>query len=93
MTICAGMLCFVGIVLCADTLEAIGSVHRSEEKLVELPLVSGDLKVVLVCATDYGFFAEALIERISEALDRCAGTFSSARKSHRKRNIQVFVHQ
>jgi hypothetical protein len=34
MTICAGMLCTDGIVLCADTLESVGSVHRPVEKLV-----------------------------------------------------------
>jgi hypothetical protein len=81
MTICAGMLCSDGIVLCADTLESVGSVHRSVEKLVELPIVSDALTAVLVCATDDGIFADALIERISESLNRCAGTFSSAKNA------------
>lgn len=79
MTICAGMLCTDGIVLCADTLESVGSVHRSVEKLIELPIVSDALSAVVVCATDDGIFADALIERISESLNRCAGTFASAR--------------
>jgi hypothetical protein len=81
MTICAGMLCSDGIVLCADSLESLGSIHRSVEKLVELPIVSEGLKAVVVCATDDGIFADALIERISESLDRSDGTFASARSA------------
>jgi hypothetical protein len=81
MTICAGMLCSDGIVLCADTLEAVGRVHRSVEKLIELPIVSEDLKAVVVCATDDGIFSDALIERISDSLNRSDGTFKSARKA------------
>ena len=65
MTICAGMLCTDGIVLCADTLESVGSVHRSVEKLIELPIVSDALSAVVVCATDDGIFADALIENRS----------------------------
>jgi hypothetical protein len=34
---------------------------------------------VVVCATDDGIFADALIERIAESLNRCRGTFASAR--------------
>jgi hypothetical protein len=81
MTICAGMLCPDGIVLCSDTLEAVGSVHRSVEKLVELPIASDDIKAVVVCATDDGVFSDALVERISDSLNRCDGTFTSARKA------------
>jgi len=81
MTIAAAMMCSDGIVLCSDTLEAVGSVHRSVEKLKELPLASDDIKAVLVCSTDDGVFCDALIERISDALDRCNGTFPSARKA------------
>jgi hypothetical protein len=81
MTICAGMLCFDGIVLCADTLESVGSVHRSVEKLVELKISSDAMKAVVVCATDDGIFSDALIERISESLNRSNGTYASARKA------------
>jgi hypothetical protein len=81
MTICAGMLCTDGIVLCADTLESVGSVHRSVEKLIELPIVSDNLKTIAVCATDDGVFSDALIERISESLNRSDGTLTSARKA------------
>jgi hypothetical protein len=79
MTICAGMLCSDGIVLCADSLETVGMGHRFVEKLVELPLISDALSAAVVCATDNGVFADALIERISEAIDRSDGTFASAR--------------
>ena len=81
MTICAGMLCPDGIVLCADSLESVGSVHRSVEKLVELRIASDALRAVVVCATDDGVFSDALIERISESLNRSDGTFKSARKA------------
>lgn len=81
MTICAGMLCTDGIVLCADALESIGSIHRSVEKLVELPIVSDDLKAVVVCATDNAIFCDALIERISTSLDRSDRTFTSAKRA------------
>jgi hypothetical protein len=81
MTICAGMLCSDGIVLCADTLESVGSVHRSVEKLIELKIASDALKAVAVCATDDGIFSDALIERISDLLNRSDGTFKSARKA------------
>ena len=81
MTICAGMLCADGIVLCADAMESIGSVHRSVEKLIELPIVSDDLKAVVVCATDNGIFCDALIEKISTSLNRSDGTFTSARRA------------
>jgi hypothetical protein len=80
MTICAGLLCSDGIVLGADSLESSGSVHRNVEKLVKLRLVSDALSAVVVCATDNGTFADALIEKISEALDRSDGTFASARE-------------
>jgi hypothetical protein len=79
MTICAGMLCSDGIVLCADSLETVGMGHRFVEKLVKLPLISDALSAVVVCATDNGVFADALIEKISEAIDRSDGTFASAR--------------
>jgi len=81
MTICAGMLCPDGIVLCADTMEAVGSVHRPVRKLVELPIVSDAIKAVLACATDDAIFSDALIEKISEALDRSDGTFASAKEA------------
>jgi hypothetical protein len=81
MTICAGMKCPDGIVLCADTLEAVGSVHRSVQKLVELPLVSNGLSAVVVCATDDAVFSDALIEKISDELDLCDGTYHSAKNA------------
>jgi hypothetical protein len=79
MTICAAAMCPDGIVLCADTLESVGSVHRSVQKLVELPLVNDDLKAMIVCATEDAVFSDALIEKISESLDRSTGTLASAR--------------
>jgi hypothetical protein len=79
MTICAAAMCPDGIVLCADTLESVGSVHRSVQKLVELQLVNDDLKAIIVCATEDAVFSDALIEKISESLDRCTGTLASAR--------------
>lgn len=79
MTICAGMLCTDGIVLCADALEAVGAVHRSVNKLVELPIVSDDLHAVAVSATDDGVFSDALLENISDSLNLCDGTFASAK--------------
>lgn len=79
MTICGAMLCTDGIVLCADTLEAVGGVHRSVEKLVELPIVSDDLHAVAVSATEDGVFSDALLEKISDRLNRCDGTFASAK--------------
>lgn len=93
MTICAGMLCPDGIVLCADTMESIGSVHRSVEKLVELPIVSDALGAVVVCATEDGIFADALIERISESLSRCAGTFASARNAIENATLKYCTEQ
>jgi hypothetical protein len=81
MTICAGMLCSDGIVLCADALESVGSVHRSVEKLIELRISSDAMKAVVVCATDDGIFSDALIERISESLNRSIGTYPSARQA------------
>jgi hypothetical protein len=81
MTICAGMLCTDGIVLCADTMESVGAVHRSVEKLVELPIVSDELKAILVCATSNGIFADGLIERISDSLERSDGMLVSAKKA------------
>src|ERR1039458_9533332 len=68
MTICAGMLCTDGIILCADAMEAVGGVHRSVEKLVELAVVSDDLHAVAVSATDDVVFSDALLEKISESL-------------------------
>jgi hypothetical protein len=79
MTICAGTLCSDGIVLCADTMETVGSVHRSVEKLVELPIVLDGVSAVVVCATNDAVFSDALIERVSEYIDRSDGTFASAR--------------
>jgi hypothetical protein len=79
MTICAGMLCSDGVVLCADSLETVGIGHRYVEKLVNLPIVSDTVSAAVVCATDNGVFADALIEKISEAIDRSTGTFASAR--------------
>jgi hypothetical protein len=79
MTICAAMRCVDGIVLCADTLETVGNAQRYVDKLVELPLVSDDLKAIVVCATEDALFSDALIDKISEAIDRSNGTFSSAK--------------
>ena len=79
MTICAGMLCSDGIVLCSDSMEVIGTVHRSNDKLIELPIVFDHLKVVTVCSTNDGTFCDALIGKISTALNRSDGTFASAR--------------
>jgi len=79
MTICAGMLCTDGIVLCADTLESVGGVHRSVEKLVQLPIISDALSAVVVCATEDAVFSDALIDKISESLDHSDGTFASAK--------------
>jgi hypothetical protein len=79
MTICAGMLCSDGIVLCADTMETVGAVHRSVEKLVELPIVLNDMSAIVVCATEDAVFCDALIEKISDYLDRSDGTFASAK--------------
>jgi hypothetical protein len=79
VTICAGMLCSDGIVLCADSLEVVGIVHRSVKKLIELPIVSDDLKAVTVCSTNDGTFCDALIEKITDALNLSDGTFASAK--------------
>ena len=80
MTICAAMMCTDGIVLCADSLETVGNVQRSVNKLVELPLAHEALKAVVVCATDNAVFSDALIERISDSLELSDGTFFSAKK-------------
>jgi len=69
MSIAAAIVCKDGIVLCADsqeTLDQYFKVHKP--KLVELPLVSPDLKVVVVGAGD-GMFIDVLIEKISEKID------------------------
>jgi hypothetical protein len=79
MTICAGMLCSDGVVLCSDSMEVLGTVHRSVNKLIELPIIFDDLKVVTVCSTNDGTFCDALIDKISTALNRSDGTFASAR--------------
>lgn len=79
MTICAGMLCTDGIVLCSDSLEAVGTVHRAVNKLVELPIASDDLQVIAVMATDDGVFSDALLEKISDKLNFSTGTFASAK--------------
>jgi hypothetical protein len=79
MTICAAMPCTDGIVLCADTLEAVGAVHRSVNKLVELPIVSDDVQAIAVSATEDGVFSDALLEKISDRLNRSDGTFASAK--------------
>jgi hypothetical protein len=79
MTICAGMLCSDGIVLCSDSMEVLGTVHRSVNKLIELPIVFDDLKAITVCSTNDGTFCDALIDKISTALNRSDGTFESAR--------------
>lgn len=70
MTIAAGILCPDGIVLCADTQETIGTFKRIRPKLVELPIVCGDVSAVVVGSTDNAVFLDELVEKISEAIDR-----------------------
>lgn len=60
-------------------METVGAVHRSVEKLLELPTVLDDMSAVVVCATEDAVFCDALIEKISESLDRSDGTFASAK--------------
>jgi hypothetical protein len=81
MTICAGMLCADGLVLCSDSMEVLGTVHRSVNKLIELPIAFDELKAVTVCSTNDGTFCDALIDKISTALNRSDGTFESARNA------------
>lgn len=81
MTICAAVMCTNGVVLCADSLETVGNVQRSVNKLIELPLASDALKAVVVCATEDAVFSDALIDRIGDALDVSNGTFSSAKRA------------
>jgi hypothetical protein len=81
MTVCAGMHCTDGIVLCADALESIGTIHREVIKLKELPIVSDGLRAMVVCSTDNGVFADALMDKISDALNRSDDTFSSAKRA------------
>lgn len=60
-------------------METVGALHRAVEKLVELPLVLDGMSAVVVCATEDAVFSDALIEKISESLDRSDGTFTSAK--------------
>jgi hypothetical protein len=69
MSIAAAIMCADGIVLCADSQETIDQYFKVHKpKLIELPLVSPDLKAVVVGAGD-GMFMDILIERISEKID------------------------
>jgi hypothetical protein len=69
MSIGTGLICPDGIILCADSQETSGQYFKSHRpKLVELQLVSPDLKAVVVASGD-GSFVDMLIERISEQLD------------------------
>jgi hypothetical protein len=69
MSIAAAIKCTDGIVLCADSQETIGQytkVHKP--KLVDLALVSPDVKAVVVGAGD-SVFMDVLLEQISIKVD------------------------
>jgi hypothetical protein len=49
VTIAAGVMCPDGIVMCADSQETVGEYLKVfKPKLIELPLVSPDVRVVVV---------------------------------------------
>ena len=88
MTIAAGVMCPDGIVLAADSQETVGeSLKVYKPKLIELPLISSDLKVVVV-GSGIGPFIDVLMERISEQLDLVNPYLASARQA-----IQAAINQ
>jgi hypothetical protein len=81
MTIAAGVMCPDGIILAADSQETVGeSLKVFKPKLVELPLLSAELKAVVVAAGD-GTFIDVLVERISEQLDLVNPYVASAKQA------------
>ncbi len=84
MTIAGGVLCPDGIVLCADTQETIGAFKRRRPKLVELPLISSNIKAVIVGATDNAVFLDELVEKLSDEIDLTDGYLASVRRAIEK---------
>lgn len=75
------MLAKDGIVLAADSLETVDEYLKVfKPKLVELPLISSDLKCVVVGAGD-GPFVDEIMEEISEALDLIEPSTSAAKQA------------
>jgi hypothetical protein len=79
VTIAGGILCPDGIVLCADTQETIGTFKRQVPKLVELPLVSPDVRAVAVGSTDDAVFLDGLLEKLSSEIDLTDGHLAQVR--------------
>jgi 20S proteasome alpha/beta subunit len=89
VTIVAGVMCPDGIVLAADSQETVGdSLKVFKPKLVELRLISPDLKAVIV-ASGNGTFVDVLVERISEQLDLANPYIAPAKQAIQQAVTQV----